>query len=73
MDALFVNAMLSRGQIDEGPYHPIPAAGPWEVITVDFVSGFVPSIRNRFTACCVVCDRFTRMVHIEPCRDHATA
>ena len=43
------------------------------MITVDFVSGFAPSICNRFIACCVVCDRFTRMVHIEPCRDHATA
>ena len=63
----------TKKQIDEGPYRPIAAGGPWEVITVDFVSGFVPSVRNRFTACCVVCDRFTRMIHVEPCRDHATA
>ena len=63
----------TKKQIDEGPYRPIAAGGPWEVITVDFVSGFAPSVRNRFTACCVVCDRFTRMIHVEPCRDHATA
>ena len=58
---------------DEGPYKPILAGGPWEVVTVDFVSGFTPSVKGRFTACCVVCDRFTRMIHLEPCRDHATA
>ena len=23
-------------------------------------------------ACYVVCDRFTRMIHVEPCKDHAT-
>ena len=58
---------------DEGPYKPILAGAPWEVVTVDFVSGFTPSIKGRYTACCVVCDRFTRMIHLEPCRDHATA
>ena len=63
----------TKKQIDEGPYRPIAAGGPWEVITVDFVSGFAPSVQNRFTACCVVCDRFTRMIHVELCRDHATA
>ena len=58
---------------DEGPIHPIPASAPWEVVTIDFISGFAPSMRNRHTACCVVCDRFTRMIHLESCRDHATA
>ena len=43
------------------------------MVTVDFVSGFTPSVKGRFTACCVVCDRFTRMIHMEPCRDHASA
>ena len=63
----------TKKQKDEGPYRPLGASAPWEVITVDFVSGFAPSIRGRHTACCVVCDRFTRMIHLEPCRDHATA
>ena len=58
---------------DQGPLRPILASTPWEVVTIDFVSGFAPSVRARHTACCVVCDRFTRMIHIEPCRDHATA
>ena len=43
------------------------------MVTVDFVSGFTSSVKGRFTACCVVCDRFTRMIHMEPCRDHASA
>ena len=63
----------TKKQRDEGPYKPLVAGAPWEVITVDFVSGFTPSIRSRHTACCVVCDRFTRMIHLESCRDHATA
>ena len=58
---------------DQGPLRPILASTPWEVVTIDFVSGFAPSVRSRHTACCVVCDRFTRMIHVEPCRDHATA
>ena len=58
---------------DQGPLRPIPASYPWEVVTVDFVSGFAPNRRNRHTACCVVCDRYTRMIHLETCRDHATA
>ena len=58
---------------DQGPLRPILASAPWEVVTIDFVSGFAPSVRARHTACCVVCDRFTRMIHIEPCRDHASA
>ena len=57
---------------DQGPLRPILASTPWEVVTIDFVSGFAPSVRSRHTACCVVCDRFTRMIHVEPCRDHAT-
>ena len=63
----------TKKQSDEGPYRPILASAPWEVVTVDFVSGFTPSHRHRYTACCVVCDRFTRMIHLEACRDHATA
>ena len=63
----------TKKQRDEGPYKPLIAGAPWEVLTVDFVSGFAPSVRHKHTACCVVCDRFTRMIHVEPCKDHATA
>ena len=62
-----------KRQHDQGPFRPILASQPWEIVTIDFVSGFAPSARQRHTACCVVCDRFSRMIHIESCRDHATA
>ena len=57
---------------DRAPIRFIEAQYPWEVVTVDFVSGFAPT-RRKHTAICVICDRFTRMVHAEPCNDHATA
>ena len=31
---------------DEGPLRPIVAGAPWEVVTIDFVSGFAPSLRG---------------------------
>ena len=40
---------------------------------MDFVSGFTLSIKERYTACCVVCDGFTRMIHLDPWCDHATS
>ena len=57
---------------DQAPIRFIEAQYPWEVVTVDFVSGFKPTARKH-TAICVICDRFTRMMHAEPCKDHATA
>ena len=57
---------------DQAPVRFIEAQYPWEVVTVDFVSGFAPTVRKH-TAICVICDRFTRMMHAEPCKDHATA
>ena len=58
---------------NKGPLRNLTAASPWEVVTIDFLSGFAPAPRTRHTACCVVCDRFSRMIHIEPYKDHATA
>ena len=57
---------------DRAPIRFIEAQYPWEVVTVDFVSGFAPT-KRKHTAICVICDRFTRMMHAEPCNDHATA
>ena len=57
---------------DRAPIRFIEAQYPWEVVTVDFVSGFAPT-RRKHTAICVICDRFSRMMHAEPCHDHATA
>ena len=57
---------------DRAPIRFLEAQYPWEVVTVDFVSGFATT-RRKHTAICVMCDRFTRMMHAEPCKDHATA
>ena len=57
---------------DQAPIRFIEAQYPWEVVTIDFVSGFAPT-KRKHTAICVMCDRFTRMVHCESCHDHATA
>ena len=58
---------------DAAPFRGLEAKYPWEIVTIDFLSGFTPAPRTRHTACCVVCDRFSRMVHVVSCRDHCTA
>ena len=57
---------------DRAPIRFIEAQYPWEVVTVDFVSGFATT-KRKHTVICVMCDRFTRMMHAELCKDHATA
>ena len=68
--------VCQRSQIqkksDQAPIRFLEAQYPWEIVTVDFVSGFAPT-KRKHTAICVICDRFTRMMHAEPCNDHATA
>ena len=68
--------VCQRAQIaktrNQAPIRFIEAQYPWEVITIDFVSGFA-STKRKHTAICVMCDRFTQMVHCESCHDHATA
>ena len=59
-------------KVDRAPIRFIEAQYPWEVVTVDFVSGFAPT-KRKHTAICVICDRFTRMMHAESCKDHETA
>ena len=34
----------SRRKGDEAPIELIVAEGPWQVVTIDFLSGFVPSV-----------------------------
>ena len=58
---------------DEGLFRGLEARFPWEVVTINFLSGFAPAPRTRHTACCVICDRFSRMIHIVACRNHCTA
>ena len=51
----------------------VVATQPWEVVTMDFLSGFAPSSPGKWKGCVVVCDRFTRMMHVKECSTHPTA
>ena len=44
---------------DKAPIETIMVEGPWEVVTIDFLSGFVPSILGGWEGCVVVYDRFS--------------
>ena len=57
----------------EAPLTTIIATWPWEVVTMDFLSGFVPSKPGGWKGCVVVCDRFTRIMHVLECPTHPTA
>ena len=46
---------------------------PWEMVTLDFLSGFTPSVPGKWEGCIVVCDRFSKMMHIRECSVHPTA
>ena len=58
---------------EEAPLEVIVAERPWEVVTIDFLSGFTPSIPGGWQGCIVVCDRFSRMMHVKECGTHPTA
>ena len=57
----------------QAPMATIVAVRPWEVVTMDFLSGFVPSSPGGWKGCVVICDRFTRMMHVRECGTHPTA
>ena len=57
----------------EAPLTTIVATWPWEVVTLDFLSGFTPSKPGGWQGCIVVCDRFTRLMHVAECSTHPTA
>ena len=57
----------------EAPLTTIVASWPWEVVTLDFLSGFMPSKPGGWQGCVVVCDRFTRLMHVMECNMHPTA
>ena len=58
---------------DEAPIELMIAEYPWEMVTIDFLSGFVPSVPGRWEGCVIVCDRFSRMMHVKECSTHPTA
>ena len=64
---------VPRGERHKAPLQTIVATKPWEVVTMDFLSGLTPSTPGRWEGCVVVCDRFTRMVHVKECPTHPTA
>ena len=43
------------------------------MVTIDFLSGFVPSVPRGWQGCVVVCDRFSRMMHVKECNTYPTA
>ena len=57
----------------EAPMTTIVATQLWEVVTMDFLSGLVLSAQRKWKGCVVVCDRFTRMIHVKECETHPTA
>ena len=57
----------------EAPLTTIIATSPWELVTMDFMSGMEPSVPGGWKGCAVVCDRFSRMMHVRECPTHPTA
>ena len=64
---------VPRGEKFKAPLQTIVATRPWEVVTVDFLSGLTPSNPGKWEGCIVTCDRFTRMIHVKECSTHPTA
>ena len=58
---------------NEAPIELMVAENPWEMVTLDFLSGFTPSQPGRWEGSVVVCDRFSRMMHVQECAVHPTA
>ena len=57
----------------EAPMVTVVAVKPWEVVTMDFMSGLTPSSPGGWKGCVVICDRFTWMMHVKECNTHPTA
>ena len=50
-----------------GELHPIVAKHPWEIVTMDFVTGLPLDSRTKFSQILVMVDKFTKYVMLEPC------
>ena len=52
-----------------------PPEGPWEDLTLDFVTDLAPSttLGQTYDSILVLIDRFTKMAHYIPCRKDITA
>ena len=63
----------SRRRGDEAPIEVIVAEGPWQVVMIAFLSGFVPSVLGGWQGCVVVCNRFSRIMYLKEYNTHPTA
>ena len=57
---------------DPGLLIPIEVKEPWEMLTLDFISGLPPDEDNKYTDCLVMVDKFTKWVIAAPCRANPT-
>ena len=51
---------------------PVQVEEPWEILTLDFISGLPPDTDNQHTDCLVIVDKFTKWVVAAPCRANPT-
>ena len=58
---------------DPGYLIPIQVDEPWEILTLDFISGLPPDEDNKHTDCLVIVDKFTKWTIATPCRTNPTA
>ena len=58
---------------EPGLLMPITVEEPWEMLTLDFISGLPPDEENGHTDCLVIVDKFTKWVIAAPCRANPTA
>ena len=58
---------------DPGLLIPIEVTEPWEMLTLDFISGLPPDEENKHTDCLVIVDKFTKWVVAAPCRANPTS
>ena len=58
---------------DPGLLIPIEVKEPWEMLTLDFISGLPSDEENKYTDCLVIVDKFTKWVIAALCRANPTS
>ena len=56
-----------------GELHPIIAKRPWQLVTMDFVTGLPPAVRTKHTAILVMVDKFSKYTNLEGCSEGMSA
>ena len=70
---IFVRGRKGDPRVTKLPIELMVAEYPWEMVTLDFLSGFTPSVPGKWEGCIVVCDRFSKMMHVRECSVYPTA